>query len=152
MHTGDIYDIFEGQEGCLSSEDDLAKPVEGRKIVGARSWREALAGRSFALGLVGGPPSAIDGDTLEVSGERVRLAGIDAPEAHQTCCDAGGERWRCGAEATAEMRRLSAGGVRCEASGHDRYERVIATRYGAFARRLASVVAEEGLEPPTQGL
>ena len=31
--------------------------------------------------------SVIDGDTLEVSGRRVRLFGIDAPEIKQKCKD-----------------------------------------------------------------
>ena len=39
--------------------------------------------------LVGGPATVIDGDTLVVADERVRLEGIDAPEADQTCRRAG---------------------------------------------------------------
>ena len=32
-----------------------------------------------------GPARVIDGDTIEIAGRRVRLHGIDAPEADQTC-------------------------------------------------------------------
>jgi len=32
-----------------------------------------------------GKPRIIDGDTIEVAGERIRLHGIDAPESKQTC-------------------------------------------------------------------
>lgn len=32
---------------------------------------------------VSGPATAIDGDTLEVAGTRIRLWGIDAPELHE---------------------------------------------------------------------
>ena len=46
----------------------------------------------------------IDGDTLEVGGKRVRLFGIDAPEAKQTCT-VDGKEWRCGEEATFVMDR-----------------------------------------------
>jgi endonuclease YncB( thermonuclease family) len=39
--------------------------------------------------------TVIDGDTIVVSGERVRLQGIDVPELHQTCIAYGQER-ACG--------------------------------------------------------
>ena len=39
----------------------------------------------LALGEITGPARVIDGDTIEVAGERIRLHGIDAPEMDQTC-------------------------------------------------------------------
>jgi hypothetical protein len=38
----------------------------------------------------------IDGDTIEISGTRIRLEGIDAPESNQTCTDPKGKTWPCG--------------------------------------------------------
>ena len=32
-----------------------------------------------------GPARVIDGDTIVIAGERIRLHGIDAPEMKQTC-------------------------------------------------------------------
>ncbi len=38
---------------------------------------------AVALADITGKPRVIDGDTLEIAGERVRLHGIDAPESGQ---------------------------------------------------------------------
>jgi endonuclease YncB( thermonuclease family) len=51
----------------------------------------------------------IDGDTLEVEGQRMRLSGIDAFELGQTCLDAGGQPWHCGAAAKAALAELVQG-------------------------------------------
>ena len=68
----------------------------------------------------------IDGDTLDISGRRVRLQGIDAPEATQTCV-AGGQAYRCGAVATLALGELLRGRIiRCAPSGADRYGRTLA--------------------------
>ena len=52
----------------------------------------------LALGLIAASPAThiIDGDTFTLGGERVRLWGIDAPEALQICQDAAGRGFRCG--------------------------------------------------------
>ena len=69
----------------------------------------------------------IDGDTLEIHGERIRLFGIDAPESGQTCLDAKGQRYRCGQKAALVLdARIGAGVVICERKGMDRYGRVVA--------------------------
>ena len=63
----------------------------------------------LALALCAIPARAdevLDGDTLEVEGQRLRLFGIDAFELGQTCLDARGQPWRCGAAAKAALAEL----------------------------------------------
>ncbi len=42
---------------------------------------------ALASEVITGPARVVDGDTLEIAGERIRLHGIDAPETNQTCWD-----------------------------------------------------------------
>ena len=73
-----------------------------------------------------GPAVVVDGDTLEINGERVRLEGIDAPEAAQTCNKANGETWTCGLEASEVLRALiSSKSVSCDRIGLDKYGRTL---------------------------
>ena len=68
----------------------------------------------------------IDGDTIEVSGQQIRLHGIDAPEQKQTC-KRDGEDWRCGLDATRALNdKIGEKPVRCEEQDRDRYRRIIA--------------------------
>ena len=76
---------------------------------------------------VTGKPRVIDGDTVEIAGERIRLDGIDTPEAKQTCLDETGKRWRCGEEATLALRAIVGGQVvTCKGDERDKYKRLIA--------------------------
>ncbi len=73
---------------------------------------------------INGAARVIDGDTLAIGGDRVRLFGIDAPERGQPCHDGGD----CGAEATAFLVDLIDGrAVRCTQEDVDQYGRVVAT-------------------------
>lgn len=76
---------------------------------------------------VSGLARAIDGDTIEVGGSRIRLHGIDAPENGQLCC-AGGNGWPCGRQASRTLaERIDGRRVDCEGRGRDRYGRIVAT-------------------------
>ena len=82
-----------------------------------------------AMADITGPARVVDGDTLEVAGQRIRLHGIDAPEAKQTC-KAGGVTWRCGERASlALFGKIGRSEVRCKELYRDRYKRVVAICY-----------------------
>ncbi len=78
-----------------------------------------------ALADVIGTASVIDGDTIEVHGQRIRLHGIDAPESRQLC-RLDGKPWQCGKDATNALAdKIARRPVTCEDLGRDRYKRII---------------------------
>lgn len=75
---------------------------------------------------VSGRATVVDGDTLEIAGVRVRLEGIDAPEAGQTCPARRSGNWDCGAAATAALKRLvGTRRIDCVSAGTDKYGRML---------------------------
>lgn len=79
-----------------------------------------------AAGELAGRARIIDGDTLEIGGVRVRLAGIDAPELDQVCRGGRGE-FPCGVLAAAWLsERTGEAVVVCTGDRQDRYGRRLA--------------------------
>jgi endonuclease YncB( thermonuclease family) len=79
-------------------------------------------------GVIAGRVRVIDGDTIVIRGTHIRLLGIDAPEADQTCTDADSRIWRCGQAATRVLiARIAGRPLRCATASFDRYRRVLAT-------------------------
>ena len=77
-----------------------------------------------------GPARVIDGDTIVIAGERIRLHGIDAPEMKQTCHTSKGQEWNCGELAKQALEKLVQGqDVTCKGDKRDRYKRLIAVCY-----------------------
>ncbi|MBB3590962.1 endonuclease YncB(thermonuclease family) [Rhizobium sp. BK529] len=68
---------------------------------------------------------AVDGDSLVLDGERMRLKGIDAPELTQTC-ERAGQEWPCGRLAQHTLQQLvSDDDTQCGGSERDRYDRLL---------------------------
>ena len=84
----------------------------------------ASLGAAAAPAVLTGQASVIDGDTLEIHGERVRLHGIDAPESSQLGRDAKDKKWRCGQKSALALdNKIGRRSVSCQLKGTDRYGR-----------------------------
>lgn len=99
--------------------------------------RPALLLRAFLLLVLFGSPAhsetisgtatVIDGDTIDIHGNRIRLHAIDAIESRQRCTRTDGTEWRCGRDAAfALSNHIGRTPVSCTVSDTDRYGRLVA--------------------------
>lgn len=94
-----------------------------------------LLGIGFTLPAAAAPPPGtvlqgiayiVDGDTIEIAGQRIRLEGIDAPETAQKCQSAEGKEYSCGRDATrALLQVIENEPIECESVGTDKYGRML---------------------------
>lgn len=122
-----------------------------------RLWRDAIVafGLIFLLWLIAmklqqrneqvlaGPFVVVDGDTLSLAGERLRLRGLDAPELKQSCGNS--ERpWPCGQAARTRLAELVGADTTCRGAERDRYRRLLVScRTGE--QDPAALMVREGL-------
>ena len=72
-----------------------------------------------------GIAKVIDGDTLKISGTRIRLFGIDSPEKGQICRKSDGE-YNCGKQATVALsEKIFGSKIYCFKKDIDRYGRIV---------------------------
>ena len=107
-----------------------------------KSWSIAQARKGEIIGRA----SVIDGDTVEILGERIRFNGVDAPESSQGCEDGAGNHYRCGAISAHELSRFLAQSspARCEFVIRDRYGRFVGNCFRADGRSVASWLVRNG--------
>lgn len=91
-----------------------------------------------------GRPAIVDGDTMDLQGVRIRLHGIDAPEAGQKCNEAPRGTWQCGEAAMDRLEELANGGVTCRGHEYDDYGRLIATCYRSDGTDINKTLVAEG--------
>lgn len=98
---------------------------------------------------IAGPASVIDGDTILVRGEVIRILDIAAPEKDQFCSQAEGDTtWRCGEQAAfALIDVIGTQLVTCETDKRDRYGAHLA-RCMAGETNLGEWMAAEGWAVP----
>ncbi|WP_353612501.1 thermonuclease family protein [Methylobacterium sp. Leaf456] len=104
-----------------------------------------LTAPAGAAEFVTGRAAVVDGDTLDIRGQRFRLQGVDTPESAQICQDARRRAYRCGQKAALALAdKIGAGTVTCEAVESDRYGRTVAVcRLGSLD--LNGWLVEQGL-------
>lgn len=83
----------------------------------------------------------IDGDTIRVRGETIRIMGLDAPEMHGRCP----REIALAHQAAARLRVLVARGVHIQRHGRDRYRRTLAVVRTSHGRNVAMILIQEGL-------
>ena len=114
----------DAEDGSPSLSGLLDKVDLGGKI---KTKDEMRRDSQEAVGAILGVAQVIDGDTIDVAGQRIRLYGIDAPELAQNCIHATGE-WDCGRRAALWLQQLiSTNELSCISKGNDRYGRIVAT-------------------------
>jgi len=116
-------------------------------LLAGRSAGEQIAAPEASVqpaGAITGHADVIDGDTLAIDGVRIRLEGIDAPEAGQGCGRAHAGTWACGAKAAGALARLADGkSIRCEQRGLDKYGRTLGVCF-AGERDLNAWMVRQG--------
>ena len=104
-------------------------PRYRRPIMRPTSLVMLLISAAVAVGAqaaeITGRAKVVDGDSLEIGTDRIRLYGIDAPEGRQDC-RRNGQAWRCGENAASKLRGLVQGAtLRCTPRDTDEYGRSV---------------------------
>ena len=94
-----------------------------------------------------GKPRVIDGDTIHIGSNKIRLWGFDAPERKQTCM-VRGKAWNCGFEATEHLKNFIGNNlVKCVQKDIDRYKRIVA-KCAVGSLDIGAEMVEVGLAVP----
>lgn len=107
-----------------------------------------LASSTAHADTIAGRASVIDGDTIDIHGQRIRILDVDAPESRQTCQDQDGKDWRCGQKAALALSDwIGAHPVTCETTRKDKFHRWLA-RCTVAGQDLGEWMAAQGWVVP----
>lgn len=82
-----------------------------------------------AESVIQGTPRVVDGDTLQINDDRIRLFGLDAPELRQEC-SRGGKPYACGEVSRDALRdKIGKSKVKCTVEDRDIYGRSVSICY-----------------------
>ncbi len=88
---------------------------------------EAVGFPSVQSQIYTGKAAIIDGDTIQIQGQSIRLYGIDAPELAQNCVNSKQVEYRCGLAAKNFLKRtIGSNRVDCSFRGRDGFHRILA--------------------------
>lgn len=150
-----------GQEGAAVRGNRQRRPHDWRGNGALRRWpvvavllliaaalvrldRKPPQTTAVPKGPVAGSAHVIDGDSLRIGGEEIRLQGIDAPEGPQTCRRDGRE-WDCGEDSRRTLQRLIGNAtVTCRSVERDQHARLLG-RCEAGGRDLNAAMVEAGM-------
>ena len=142
----------EGRYACSFGSPIRIEVAMSRLIGPARLGLIVLVALA-ASGRSAGADEVIDGDTLVVEGQRMRLFGIDAFELQQTCLDQRGTPWRCGTAAKAALAELVQGeAIACTVMADTPEDDYIARCTGRNGIDLAGYLVEAGLALADRGV
>ena len=132
--------------GALAGQSFASKVEAERALQGVREplpqATPAPSRPAPAAVELAGRASVVDGDTLEIHGQRIRLHGIDAPESAQVCL-AENKSWRCGQQAALALdEKIAKRPVACAQKDRDRYGRIVAVCKAGNDNLNAWLVAE----------
>jgi endonuclease YncB( thermonuclease family) len=111
-----------------------------------------LATSPASADTIAGRATVIDGDTLEIHGERIHILDIDAPESAQYCFKSSADletgAWPCGRRAAHALSDwIGQQTVTCNATKKDRYKRWLA-RCAVAGQDMAEWLASNGWAVP----
>ena len=122
---------------CLGRASQLTGAL---LLFGLPAWAN-VGDAPQVLSTISGTAVVVDGDTIDIDGQRIRLEGIDAPETKQTCVDRAGVNWPCGRAAARALQILLTGNdVSCDSTGNDKYGRFLGVCYVAGQDANAAMI------------